>query len=152
MNELKVEKERVLSAAAKCSTAKGILQELFPDVFKSIDFRDIKTYQDAVNAMPVSKEDVIYNNDPDYVVALKQLRHIIKVVNGSSFKVDWTNGRQPKWRPWFDLSSGFRFSDSSYTYSYTDSGGGSRLCFETEEKSDYVAKQFIELYKIVILN
>jgi hypothetical protein len=32
--ELKVQKERVLKAAEKCSTAKGILQELFPEVFE----------------------------------------------------------------------------------------------------------------------
>ena len=32
--ELKITKERVLAAAKKCSTAKGVLSEIFPEVFK----------------------------------------------------------------------------------------------------------------------
>ena len=32
--ELKITKERVLAAAKRCSTAKGVLSEIFPEVFK----------------------------------------------------------------------------------------------------------------------
>lgn len=126
------------------------LSKLLKSFNKKFDYTDIKTYEDAVEAEPVSEEDKIFTNDPEWVKALKKLRHITKVVNGPDFIVDWTNRNQPKWRPWFDLSSGFGF-DNSYCYcSLTATAAGSRLCFESEEKSDYVVKQFLSLYEITI--
>lgn len=41
MDELKITKEKVLEAAAKCSTAKATLQTLFPEVFKEEKYFDL---------------------------------------------------------------------------------------------------------------
>lgn len=41
MTELKITKEKVLEAAAKCSTAKATLQTLFPEVFKEEKYFDL---------------------------------------------------------------------------------------------------------------
>jgi hypothetical protein len=129
------------------------LSDLINEVLKKeFDYRDIKTYEDAVAAEPVSEDDRIFEYDQNWVVALKKLRHITKVINGPSVVFNWSDRNQPKWRPWFDLSSGFGFDASTYDYSRTYPGVGSRLCFETEEKSDYAAKQFIDLYKIATVN
>ena len=39
--ELKVTKEKVLAAASKCTTAKQVLQEMFPEAFdNSVDLSD----------------------------------------------------------------------------------------------------------------
>jgi len=43
MDELKITKERVLDAAGSCSTAKDVLETLFPDVFsKTVDLTHAK--------------------------------------------------------------------------------------------------------------
>jgi hypothetical protein len=127
------------------------LSALMTEAFKKeFHYTDIKTYEDAVEAEPVSEEDKIHDNDPEWVVALKKLRHITKVINGPDFIVDWTNGNQKKWSPWFNLSSGFGFGASAYDCSYAHTAVGSRLCFESEAESDYVANQFIDLYEISI--
>ena len=129
------------------------LSDLINEVLKKeFDFRDIKTYEDAVAAEPVSEDDRIFDTDQNWVVALKKLRHITKVINGKNVVFNWSDRNQPKWRPWFDLSSGFGFGDSDCDFSHSYSAVGSRLCFETEEKSDYAAKQFIDLYKIATVN
>ncbi|MEI7424468.1 MAG: hypothetical protein WCK18_20370, partial [Prolixibacteraceae bacterium] len=60
---------------------------------------------------------------------------------------DWNNTDQRKWWPYFNLSSGFGFSYSFFGYGYASTFVGSRLCFETSEKSNYAANQFIDLYK-----
>jgi hypothetical protein len=45
------------------------------------------------------------------------------------------------------LSSGFGFDASACYCDFAGTLVGSRLCFETKEKSDYAAQQFIDLYK-----
>lgn len=72
---------------------------------------------------------------------------VAKAIN-KGWEPDWNNSNQYKWWPYFDLSSGFGFSYSDYGYGGTDtSASGSRLCFESEDKSEYAATQFIEIYK-----
>lgn len=109
-------------------------------------WRDVKTYEDAVEMRPVDEDNIIYPTDRPHIVAFKKLCHIIRVIN-ENWQPDWSNTNQRKWYPWFKLSSGFRFSYSDFDYGRTNTTVGSRLCFESEEKSDYTATQFIDLYK-----
>ena len=128
------------------------LSDLINEVLKKeFDFRDIKTYEDAVAAEPVSEDDRIFDTDQNWVVALKKLRHITKVINGKNVVFNWSDRNQPKWRPWFDLSSGFGFGISFYYYSYADAAVGSRLCTNTSEKALYIAEQFKSEYEDFIL-
>lgn len=49
MSQLTITKERVLAAAAKCSTAKATLQTLFPEVFAEGGFNTKALAADGVN-------------------------------------------------------------------------------------------------------
>ena len=109
-------------------------------------FNKIKTFEDACKESGITEDQVFSTTDTPDEKAYKKLKQIIKVIN-EGWVPDWNNSNQRKWYPWFYLSSGFGFSYSFYSCDYTDSSVGSRLCFETEEKCDYVAKQFIEIYE-----
>jgi len=91
---------------------------------------------------------------PD-AVAYKMLRLIIRVTNtdpetGIRWIPNWSDTHEKKWWPWFNLSSGCGFVDSGYGYDGTITGVGSRLCFQTKEKSDGIAKKFIKIYEAYI--
>jgi hypothetical protein len=121
-------------------------KEKTPTKTPLFDYKTIKSYEDAVKALPVHKNDTINPDDALYDVALKKLRHIIKVIN-NGWIPDWDNYSQKKWYPWFRLSSGFGFLVSVCGYGYSGTGVGSRLCFENEEKSTFTANQFLKLYE-----
>ena len=130
-----------------------ILKENFgDDFFKKKSFTDIKTFEDACENLEISDNVKIlldYNgNDKDMISSQAHAKLIIitKEIN-QGWIPNWNDSNQKKWSPWFRLSSGFGFVDSHYGYSFTGTSVGSRLCFESEEKSTYAGKQFIEIYK-----
>lgn len=124
-----------------------IMRESFgKDFFTKKDFRDIKTFEDACFELGISESDVYTDQDSDDEVAYKKLKVIAKAIN-QGWVPDWDNTNQRKWWPWFKLASGFGFSGSDYDFAGTITAVGSRLCFESEEKSDYAAKQFSEIYE-----
>lgn len=127
---------------------KNQLVEAFgEECFKKRNFTDIKTFEDACDEVGISPDSVFDSakDSPDEI-AYKKLKVIVKAINGE-WVPDWANTNQRKWWPWFNLSSGFGFSLSDFSYTDACTSVGSRLCFESEEKSDYSAKQFIQLYK-----
>ena len=156
-----------IKAMENLKLAKSTAKKLFPDApewFKTVlvstfgkdiskkrNFTDIKTYEDAIDEMPIDEENIIYQTDSVDIIAYKKLKHIIKVVNGPDFIVDWTNGNQKKWYPWFNiLPSGFGFSDSSYRCTHSATAVGSRLCLESDEKATHMGTQFTNLYELFI--
>ena len=71
--ELKITKERVLAAAKRCSTAKGVLSEIFPEVFKegkSFKIGDIFSIDSEVEI----QDFYILSQTEPYKVALVNLR------------------------------------------------------------------------------
>lgn len=110
------------------------------------EFENIKTFEDACNALGVNPDEVYNEKDLPDEIAYKKLKVIVKAIN-KSWVPDWNNGDERKWWPWFNLSSGFGFSGSNYDYASTYTTVGSRLCFKTEEQSDFAAMQFIDLYE-----
>jgi hypothetical protein len=144
--ELKIEKSRVLSAADKCSTVKEVLSELFPEVFKKKDFRSIKTFDDACESLDINPNIRFLIEAQNDEIAYKKLKIIIKAIN-QGWQPNWNDTNQCKWYPYFNLSSGFGFSDSDCYYDDARTDVGSRLCFETEEKANYAGKQFLSIYK-----
>jgi len=116
------------------------------DSFRKINFEDIKTFEDACQALDIDPDAVWGDIDTPDEIAYKKLKVIIQAIN-QGWIPDWNNTNQRKWYPWFNLSSGFGFGVSDCDYGNTSACAGSRLCFETEEKSDYAAKQFLEIYK-----
>ncbi len=123
------------------------------------NYKDLKTFEDACKVEGLDPKKVI----PDFscypekyresMIAHSKLVIIVGAANrlandGDEWIPDFTNSYENKYEPWFYLkegSSGFRYGDYVYgnSYSYV----GSRLCFISKEVCEYVANQFIELYK-----
>lgn len=120
--------------------------EFGKDHFKERSFDKIKTFEDACLVVGVKPEEVIAPTDTIDEAAYKKLKIVAKSIN-QGWVPDWDNSDQPKWYPWFRLSSGFGFSDAHYDYVCSYSSVGSRLCFETEEQAEYAGTQFESLYK-----
>jgi hypothetical protein len=131
------------------SMIKKIMIDDFGDeCFNESIIDQVKTFEDAFAiADEETRQDYCEDRcvSPD-AIAYKKLRLIIKVIN-EGWKPNWKNSSEQKWFPWFRLSSGFGFDVSVYGYANADASSGSRLCLSTKEKSDYVGKQFINLYE-----
>jgi hypothetical protein len=125
---------------------KELISEFGEDSFKPLGNESIKTFEDACNKFKVHPDDVFTDRDSPDEIAYKKLKLIIRAIN-NGWTPDWNNSDQKKWSPWFYLSSGFGLSLSNFYYTHTTTDVGSRLCFESQEKCDYTANQFINLYK-----
>jgi hypothetical protein len=125
-----------------------ILVENFgKETFAKRGFEDIKTLEDAAEETGHTKGYLkISDEESTDEWAYRMLKMVVKAIN-QGWTPDWSNNNQQKWWPWFNLSSGFGFSYSGYLYGSTGAAVGSRLCFETEAKSNFAAKQFIEIYE-----
>jgi hypothetical protein len=65
---------------------------------------------------------------------------------------DTLDTTQKKWFPIFSVSSsGLAFSGSLYDFGHARAAVGFPFCFESEEKSNHVGKQFIQLWEELIL-
>ena len=124
-----------------------VLKETFGEkLFKKKDFNEIESVEIACIELGIDKSDIFNKKDTPDEVAYKSLKVITKAINGD-WEADYDNTSQKKWVPIFNLSSGFGFSYSTCAYDYSYTFVGSRLCFESEEKSDFAGKQFTDLYK-----
>lgn len=113
-------------------------------------YTDIKTYEDACSALGITP---YFDNACDTADerAYKKLKRIVRAINGG-WTPDFSNANQFKYYPWLSvLSSGLGFSSAYCTYAHTYSSVGSRLCFESSEKCEYVVKQFENLYRDLLL-
>jgi len=129
-----------------------VLIETFGEKSFITDWRNIESYEDAVEMRPVDEDDIIYSTDRPHIVAFKQLCHITKLVNGD-WIADFNDSDQPKYEQVFLSSgSGFDFSGSVTYYVSRFSYVGSRLCCKTKEGSDFIGKTFISQFKLLITN
>lgn len=77
--------------------------------------------------------------------AFVKLQYIIKALN-EGWIPDFTNSGQYKYYPWFERKSGgWAFDHSFYDCCYSFIGFGFHL--KSRELSDYIGKQFIDVYK-----
>lgn len=123
-----------------------LADEFGEETFKEESFEGIKTFELACEALNVDPKNVYSVIELPDEIAYKKLKVIVKAVN-QGWTPDWNNTNQRKWWPWFNLSSGFGFAGSVCDCTGTIAYVGSRLCFESEEKSDFVANQFIDIYR-----
>lgn len=147
--ELKIKKETAKKIYAEAPVSlKKILEETFgKECFRSTNFGDIKTFEDACNNLNMISEEAFNDLDTIDEIAYKKLKVIVRAIN-QGWTPDWNNTDQYKWYPWFRVSSsGFGFSSSGYGYGGTGAAVGLCLCFESKEKADYAGNQFIALYK-----
>lgn len=142
------------------ASGKEMLERIFSKNDLQINWRDIKTPEDAFAANGVTADAVLPYKNPVspkqvWLNAISTMDEIVRAINPGFFeRIDWSDTNQRKWRAWFEYNkraSGFRFRASIYDYSHTISSGGSRLCSEDEEKSEYIATQFIDIWNTILL-
>ena len=79
------------------------------------------------------------------MIAYKKLKLITKVLN-EGWTPNWNNNNERKWYCWFYMDKpGFRLGAADYADDVTYVG--SRLCYRTRKLAEYAAKQFIDLYR-----
>jgi len=129
---------------------KVLIETFGENYFKKRDYTDIKTFADACEECGTTEEE--FNErfaslglDAD-TINYEKAKIVVKAIN-QGWTPDWSNSNQYKYWPYFNLSSGFGFSDSVYDFGNASTTVGSRLCFETKEKCTYAAKQFIDIYE-----
>ena len=150
---LKIEKETAKKLYSNVPEwyQKEMVAEFGEEFFKEECYESIKTFDDACTELDVNPGLVFNDLDSPDEVAYKKLKVIAKAIN-QGWSPDWSDADQYKYYPYFKvLSSGFGFSGSDCGYAGTYANVGSRLCFESREKSDYAAAQFIDLYKQFLL-
>ncbi len=120
-------------------------------------YTDIKTFDDACQIEGYDPKVII----PDFsaypekhrkaAIAEAKLFIVVEAVNkvangGKEYIPDWDNGKWDKYEPLFYMSpSGFRYYDCDRWNAF--SNVGSRLCSISSEVCEYIATQFIDLYK-----
>lgn len=94
----------------------------------------------------------VTQNEEAHVVAYSELCRRAKAASGE-WQPDWNNPDEKKWYPWFEYTpSGFVVNAASYSYGYTNTAVGSRLCFPTREMAKAFAEENLELYRIILSN
>ena len=109
----------------------------------------IKTFDDACREAGTTEEEfnkrwkkILPNDTFNY----EKLKLIISVIN-EKWLPDWDNTSERKWYPWFEARpGGFGFSASGCALWIASTDCGSPLCLQTEEKANYVGKQFEDIY------
>lgn len=126
--------------------------------------KQLKSFEDAckvegLDATKVVPDFAAYpEQDRRAMIAHAKLVIIVRAANrlangGKEWKPDWDNGKWDKWYAYFwmkGVSSGFRFDVCDAWGSASDVG--SRLCFKSEDVGEYVANQFLELFRDYFLH
>ena len=125
------------------------LEELFPELKHQLITDRVKTYEDALKVL--GREDFSHENLYPREIARRKLEIIIEALN-EGWKPDWNNASQLKCYPYFYRSSaGFEYSLAYVSTTYANTFIGVRLCCKDEKTADYVGKQFLDLYKEMLL-
>ena len=116
----------------------------------------IKTFEDAMNATG-RKEMPDFSSFPEdmrkHFEALFKMVVIVEALN-EGWKPDVCNRDVERWYPWFKPNgspSSFAFFDSTYDNGFAGAGSGSRLALKSEQLAKYCGKQFLELWKEMLL-
>ena len=114
----------------------------------------IKTYEDALKATgrpDVPDMSAFPEDMRKHFTALYKMVVIVEALN-EGWKPDWDNTDERKCFPWFWLSpSSFAFVGSVCDGGFARAGGGSRLKLKSYELADYCGRQFLQLWKEIIL-
>jgi len=150
METLKVERKLVKTLYKKGNKeVKDLLMDNFGNEMFLTNITDrVTSFEDACQESGFSPLEVYCAADSKDEKAYKKLKLIATLLR-EEWVPDWNDSGQRKWFPVFKYSSGsgFDFSYSYYYYGYTYSGVSSRLCFPTEELTDYFGKQFIDIHR-----
>ena len=116
----------------------------------------IKTFEDAMEATG-RKEVPDFSSFPEdmrkHFEALFKMVVIVEALN-EGWKPDVCNRNVERWYPWFKPNgspSSFAFFGSYCVDECADAGSGSRLALKSEQLASYCGKQFLELWKEILL-
>lgn len=122
----------------------------------------VKTYEDACRVIGIEPMDenatAAAGFRPD-VIARRKLETITEALN-EGWKPDWNDIEQSKYAPWFYISPNREKGATTASLAYagtsrvpTCSGAtiGSRLCFSSPRTAAYAAKQFTDLYALILV-
>ena len=130
---------------------KEILEENFGKKFFFENILDrIKNFNDICLEVDFTEEYFKnkYSSLLDDEYAYKQLKLITEVLNEDRNWVNFDNTNQNKWWPYHSGgASGFAFSGSDFTCTYTLTSLVSRLAYKTEKLATFSGKVFIEIWK-----
>ena len=160
MSKIAIDKEK-LAQAYKAATdeQKQLLADLYgEEIFRPRDITErIKTFDDAFRALgakhPLVQEfvnKISYNSSPD-LEAYMMLRIICAALN-EGWVANYHNLEQDKWFPWFTYrDGGFVYALAGNSASYSNAYHGVRLAYRTKELAEYAGKQFVDIYKKLLL-
>jgi hypothetical protein len=146
--QLSDEKARKLCKTGS-SELKEILEESFTKSFFSEKITDrVKSFEDACRVTGEEPCDNKFSSGTSDEIGYKKLKVVTRALN-EEWQADYANGNQKKWYAWMEFipGSGFRFFAAFYVVTFTRATGGSRLCFRRKADCEFAAKQFIDLYR-----
>ena len=116
----------------------------------------IKTYEDALKetGRPDVPDMSAFPEDMrKHFADLYKMVVIVEALN-EGWKPDVCDSKVYRWFPWFTPKgspSSFAFLVSSFDGVSAYAGSGSRLALKSEELADYCGRQFLQLWKEIIL-
>ena len=156
MKTLNISRKNALDAYRNAdANGRELLEHLFgADLFNGSITDRIKTLEDAL-------EETGRPNTPEFTDVPEDLREYFKAqYNGiviaealnEGTKMDYRDGDQKKWLPWFNVLSpaGVGYAYSYYAPSYTCALLGSRLCLKSGALAKYAGTQFPEIHEGII--
>lgn len=116
----------------------------------------VKTFEDACKELgrqPYNVDSLMKLGLTKNDIAYQKMVVIVEALN-EGWKPDVCNSDVERWHPWFKPNgspSSFAFGDSGYGGEYAYAGSGSRLALKSEQLANYCGKQFLELWKEILL-
>jgi len=130
----------------------GVLESNFGKDFFSRSITDrVKEYEDACHELgesPIDEDACIKLGFTRSDIAYKKLTTIARALNEGWVAKVYDD--EPRWYPWFAHNGSpgaFAFVDSYCVYSAVSAGSGPRLALKSEPLSDYMGRQFIDLWR-----
>ncbi len=131
------------------NTGEIVLKEKPKDVrlrFKTVN--DVLAFHGWESEVTFNQQNIDLPSD---VRAYMILRLLAESLN-EGWQPNWDDEDEINYYPWFDMrgsSSGFRFGGCDCWLS--NSTVGSRLCFKSQELAEYAGKQFVDVYRMLMV-
>lgn len=156
MKTLNISRKNALDAYRNADTnGRELLEHLFgAEIFNGSITDRIKTLEDAIEetGRPTTPEFADVPEDlREYFKAQYNAIVVAEALNEGT-KMDYRNGEQQKWLPWFNVlrPAGVSFDAAGYDCSYAAAGRAARLCLKSEALAKYAGTQFPEIHEGII--
>lgn len=156
MKTLNINRKNALDAYRNAdANGRELLEHLFgAELFNGSITDRIKTLEDAI-------EETGRPNTPEFADVPEDLREYFKAQYNAivvaealneGTKMNYRDGEQRKWLPWFNVLSpaGVSFYDTNCGYSIAYAGRAARLCLKSEALAKYAGQQFPEIHEGII--